>query len=335
MKKAMDKKCYIKSMALISCQKPLCDDWFSEPITFDQAYVRAQEPDNKEFILPSEARRMSKILKRTICTAISSLNQAGIHNPNAIITGTGMGCMENSEKFLFDMTKFGEKCLKPTLFMQSTHNTIGSLIAIVLKCHGYNNTYSHKSISFESALLDAFVQMKLGYIKNALVGSHDEITPFTSLVLKHTHPEYKFLSETSMSSVISTDSEKGVCEIESVEILHKSTPDEIATYLNETKDSILLLGVNGAAVNDNPYKSMIEKLTFTPRLLQFKHIFGENFSCSAAGFYAAAKILERQIIPDFFLWGTCSSKMNNDVPKITMVNSSVDSTWSIIKLKRI
>ena len=49
------------------------------------------------------------------------------------------------------MATFGENCLKPSLFMQSTHNTIGSLIGIVLKCHGYNNTYSHEGISFESA----------------------------------------------------------------------------------------------------------------------------------------------------------------------------------------
>lgn len=90
----------------------------------------------KGLIVPAEARRMSKILKRTVCTAITALNESDIKQPDAIITGTGMGCMENSEKFLIDLSRFGEQCLKPTLFMQSTHNTISSLTAIILKCHG-------------------------------------------------------------------------------------------------------------------------------------------------------------------------------------------------------
>lgn len=80
-------------MALVSCQKPLCDEWMDEPCPFESAYVRAQEPNSKEFIVPSEARRMSRILKRTVCTSLTALNEAGIHDPNAIITGTGMGCM--------------------------------------------------------------------------------------------------------------------------------------------------------------------------------------------------------------------------------------------------
>ena len=117
---------------------------------------------------------MSKILKRTVCTSIDALNKSGIDHPDAIITGTGMGCMENSEKFLIDLSRYGESCLKPTLFMQSTHNTISSLIAIILKCYGYNNTYSHKGISFESALLDAWMQIRSGMIRNALIGAHDE-----------------------------------------------------------------------------------------------------------------------------------------------------------------
>lgn len=186
----MANRCYVNSIAQVSCQKPLSDEWFDSPCIYGDKYVRAQEPDTKGLIVPAEARRMSKILKRTVCTAITALNESDIKQPDAIITGTGMGCMENSEKFLIDLSRFGEQCLKPTLFMQSTHNTISSLIAIILKCHGYNNTYSHKGISFESSLFDAWIQIKSGMIRNALVGAHDEVTPFMDLVMERTHPEY-------------------------------------------------------------------------------------------------------------------------------------------------
>ena len=209
----MANHCYVNSIAQVSCQKPLSDEWFDSPCIYEDKYVRAQEPDTKGLIVPSEARRMSKILKRTVCTAITALNESDIKQPDAIITGTGMGCMENSEKFLIDLSRFGEQCLKPTLFMQSTHNTISSLIAIILKCHGYNNTYSHKGISFESSLFDAWIQIKSGMIRNALVGAHDEVTPFMDLVMERTHPEYSLVSEASVSTIVTnTRSDRNLCE---------------------------------------------------------------------------------------------------------------------------
>lgn len=334
MKEPLDKKCYVRSMALVSCQKPLSDEWMDEPCSFESAYVRAQEPNSKEFIVPSEARRMSRILKRTVCTSLTALNEAGIHDPNAIITGTGMGCMENSEKFLIDMAAFGESCLKPSLFMQSTHNTIGSLIGIVLKCHGYNNTYSHEGISFESALLDGFVQLKLGVIRNALIGSHDENTPFMALMCERIHPEYRVLTETSMSAVITSDSSKAICEVASVRILHNAEVDEVKGILNANEDKLILLGVNGVEINDKPYHELLAELSFKPVCLQYKNIFGDNFSSSAAGFYAAARIIECQTIPPFMLWRG-NDNLSDKISVLTIVNRTEDSTWAIIRLKAV
>lgn len=328
----MSNRCYIKSVALVSCQKPLSDEWFNAPVITDKEYVRAQEPDSREFIVPSEARRMSKILKRTICTSISALNKAGLSEPDAIITGTGTGCMENSEKFLIDLSRYGESCLKPTLFMQSTHNTISSLIAIVLKCHGYNNTYSHKDISFESSLLDGWLQVRGGMARNVLVGSHDEVTPFMSLVLKRTHPEYNIVSETSMASVVSSDADGAICEVAEVTILHRAGVQQVARYL-EDDDNLLLLGTNGLPENDAPYDLLLQYIGEAFETLQYKHIFGENYSASAAALCVAATILEKQEIPAF-LWRGNNLSVKNAIKGVTILNCSEDSTWSIIKLKR-
>jgi 3-oxoacyl-(acyl-carrier-protein) synthase len=68
--------------------------------------------------------------------------------------------------------------------MQSTHNTISSLVAIQTKNHGYNVTYAHKGISFDSALQDAWWQFQLGKIDTALVGGHDEMTETFYHILK-------------------------------------------------------------------------------------------------------------------------------------------------------
>ena len=130
-----------------------------------EVYIRAvvklgsQDPDFKEVISPMEARRMGRLLKRAVWCSSKALQEAGIVMPDAVITATDYGCMENSEAFLQGVLNPQEGAMSPTKFMQSTHNTIGSLIAIRLGCHGYNATYSHTGCSLRSALEDAMMQL--------------------------------------------------------------------------------------------------------------------------------------------------------------------------------
>ncbi len=131
----------------------------------------------REYISPGEARRMGKLLKAATVTSLKALRQAGVECPDAIITATAYGMLETSEKFLLDMLENGEETLSPTLFMQSTHNTLSSAIAIRTKCHGYNVTYSQGKDSLQWALRDARRLIETGKAKTVLVGCHDEATP--------------------------------------------------------------------------------------------------------------------------------------------------------------
>ena len=79
---------------------------------------------------------MGKLMKSSLLASLKALALAGVSQPDAVITGTDLGCMENSEQLLLQMMSEGETLLSPTLFMQSTHNTISSNIAIRLGCHG-------------------------------------------------------------------------------------------------------------------------------------------------------------------------------------------------------
>ena len=331
----MANHCYINSIAQISCQTPLSDEWFHAPILFAEDYVRSQEANAKELISTSQARRMSRILKRAVITALTALEGSGVHKLDAIITGTGMGCMESSEKFLIDLCNYGENCLKPTLFMQSTHNTISSLIAIILKCNGYNNTYSHKGISFESALLDAWIQIKGDLIGNALVGAHDEVTPFMRNIMRATHPEYSVVSETSVYSFLtSSKREKNISELLEVKLFHNPELKYLLQELSLDDNGILILGVNGNPLNDKSYIDLLNLLPAQPFKVQYKNIFGDNFSVSALSFYVAAKILEYQKIPDFLSWNN-QQMYEGEINEITILNQCDNSTWALMKLKRV
>ena len=131
----------------------------------------------RDFVKPLEARRMGKLMKASLLSSLKALKQAGIDCPDAIVTGTSLGCWENTEALLTQIEQEGEVMLSPTNFMQSTHNTIGSNVAIRTHCHGYNVTYTQGGDSLEWALRDARRLLQTGRCKTVLVGCHDETTP--------------------------------------------------------------------------------------------------------------------------------------------------------------
>ncbi|MEQ8304685.1 MAG: beta-ketoacyl synthase chain length factor [Cyclobacteriaceae bacterium] len=163
---------YINGIGSISSQTPLN----MQKISGTGQAIRAIEPDYTDWIEPGKLRRMSRIVTMGVASAMIALRDAAIEKPDAIVTGTGLGCLEDTGTFLRRMLVNIEGGITPTPFIQSTHNTIGSQIAMLLGCHGYNQTYTHQSFSLESALLDAQMLVKENEDLNVLVGSVDEFT---------------------------------------------------------------------------------------------------------------------------------------------------------------
>ena len=165
------------SPATVEGQKSLVEGSKINVLSQVEITSEDQLAEIRDYVKPLEARRMGKIMKSSLLSSLKALREAGIEQPDAIITGTALGCLENSELLLRQMVEEGETMLKPTYFMQSTHNTISSNIAIRLGCHGYNITYTQDQASFDWAIRDAELLLKSGKCKTVLVGCHDESTP--------------------------------------------------------------------------------------------------------------------------------------------------------------
>ena len=127
-----------------------------------------------QLVSGAEGRRMTAQTRVLVATARKAMQNADIPMPDAIICATQWGCMQQSMRFLMDMLETDEQELKPTPFIQSTHNTIASMIAIQTGNHGYNTTYSQGVQSLQHALSDISAQMALGRIRNALILEFDE-----------------------------------------------------------------------------------------------------------------------------------------------------------------
>ena len=308
---------YVLSAKQISMQQPLSEEWMDNPIVYEVPFTRSIDPSFKEYVSPIEARRMGRILKRALATSKEALKAAGCDTVDAIMTGTGFGCIENTEFFLDALSNEGEQLLKPTYFMQSTHNTISSLVAIQTKNYNYNATYAHKGISFESALNDAWLQFRLGKIGSAMVGCHDEMTEtFYSIMKKGgvMGQDDERCGEVAVSVVLSREESalrqaqgpKPLCRLTGLKMLHQPTMndlmDAVTTMLQSAEHSLadvdfILTGISGNHQNDTAYLAETKTLFGDKPLLKYKHLFGENFTASGLGFYVAAQCLNAGKVP--------------------------------------
>jgi 3-oxoacyl-(acyl-carrier-protein) synthase len=336
----MNNEIYILSAAQISAQTPLCEDWMTNPISYSEEYVRAIEPNYKEYFSALEVRRYGRLLKRALLVSRKAMETSGVTNPDAIITGTGLGCIENTEFFLKDLTFSGEELLKPTHFITSTHNTISSLIAIDNKCHGYNSTYAHKGISFECALQDAFMQLRNRQIITALIGGHDEMTPTYFAMLKKTgYLDFSlqgFASETAVATILGTEkTENALCKIEQIETLYSMDVEAVTSVAGKfVKPDYILAGINGQSENDNHYFDICEKMFPNVPLLQYKNIFGESYTAPALGVYAAANCLQKGNIPPRMSIRGKEDDCKSPPEKILFYNNFEEKNHSFIFLSR-
>src|SRR6187431_2199732 len=175
------KKTYINGLGCISAQKTF-DTVFLEEAELNEndAVLLLKTPIYKDFISPVVIRRMAKGVKNGIVASALALQEAKLETVDAIITGTGMGCIEDSEKFLKSILDNDEQFLTPTSFIQSTHNTVGGQIALGLQCKAYNLTYVNGSVSFESALYDAKMMIEEEEASSILVGGIDETADYAT-----------------------------------------------------------------------------------------------------------------------------------------------------------
>lgn len=325
------RKIYVNAATQISLQQPLSDAWMTTPVWCNEPYSRCIDPNFREWLNPLESRRLGKILKRALVTSLKVMRDTGITQPDAIITGTGLGCIEYTELFLDLLCRDGEEMLKPTYFMQSTHNTISSLIAIQQKCHGYNSTYSHRGVSFDSALFDAFIQLRVGDIANALVTANDEMTPVGFKILQRTGyvglPGQVTASEASMAMILSEESEKALCEIVDMKMSF-GQPDTTTWPLHV---DAVLVGLSGSEQNDQAYQAIRQRYASLP-MLRYKHLFGECYSASGLGIYAAAHLLSQGMAPSFM---RCDGKTAAlPLNRLLVVNHSDGDNFSYVLMQR-
>lgn len=282
------------------------------------------EPNYADYVDAKLIRRMSRIIKMGVAAAMQCLRDAELQMPDAIVTGTAYGCLQDTEVFLNRLVEFKEELLTPTAFIQSTHNTVSAQIALMLQCHNYNNTYVHRGFSFESALLDAMMMLNEKEISNALVGAADEIIETSHKILsrfglyKNENASTDTLYKTETKGTIAGEgavfftlntehSAKDLAKLDALTTFYKPADDseikeQIAAFLaGQTLDvediDLIITGKNGDVKNDAVYDALNDTLFAGNQVINYKHLCGEYPTASAYALWLGTSIIKEGKVP--------------------------------------
>ncbi len=344
---------YINGIGVITSQET--GNGIPETITeFRADYLKCLDPDYKPFINPIASRRMSRLIKTGITAARLALADAGTGMPDAILTGTGLGSVEDTEKLL-DEIWGGASVVNPTPFIQSTYNTISSQIAINLKCHNYNSTYVHRAASFESALLDGLMQLGEGMAEEVLAGGIDEMTlthlgiirrlghwkrePVSNLeLLSHGTPGALAGEGAGFFVVGNQPGHNAWCKLEKLEMLFPTGEGSVAGEISGAiaacgitpqEVDLVVMGYNGDAEFDGIYDHVAEELFPGKPIAWFKHISGEYYTASAIGLWMSAAILKHGRVPASVM---AAGAAPGSVRRIVLYNQYRNSQHSLFVL---
>ncbi|MCK9616562.1 MAG: beta-ketoacyl synthase chain length factor [Lentimicrobiaceae bacterium] len=340
-------KAYINGLSAISPYDPN-----GKPFVND--YLKCAEPDYKGFINPALARRMSRMVKMGVAAAKIGLKDAGVDIPDAIITGTGLGCIEDTEKFIASIIANEEKLLPPTSFIQSTHNTVGAQIALELKCHNYNYTYVHRGFSFEWALIDSLMLIAEKEASRVLLGSIDETTlNIYSITHRLGHwrqgnamPGFGSLKPVAGEGAVffmlgNQPEEKNYCSIYAPHIFYKASGTdvincEIENFLTQyslkiSDIDLVILGANGNRITDSGYNVLLDGLFKNIPAAVFKNLCGEYHTASSFAVWLASNILKEQQLPSRML---INSKAPDSVRRILIYNHYRNINHSLLLLEK-
>lgn len=350
------KEIYIYGSGVISIQPISKEDYFfDEILEYSENGIKVIDPGYKEFIPAMQLRRMNKSMRMAVYASKKAIQNAGNPSINAVITGTGEGCLHDSEKFIEALWENEGEMLNPTPFIQSTHNMAAATVALALDCKGYNMTYTNNSGSFESAVLDAMLYLQENPHHNIVLGGLDEVSEqtmefwekagFTKTEKIQIPIDYndKNSSETIAEGagffVVSNEKrENCIGKITAVKTIYENeNPAElISEFLKENNlkaedlDAVIL-GNNGDERYDGTYENVANKLFAQTQQVCFKNILGEFDTVTSLAVDVGLKIFQHQKIPNILNLNRIN---NNSYNKILIYNQRRGKNHGLILLEK-
>jgi len=316
---------FIRATGNISPQKSFGHlPFLEETVEYNGNRLACIEPDYKNYIDAKLIRRMSRIIRMGVAAAMECLQEADVKVPDAIVTGTAYGCLEDTVSFLTKLVEYKEELLTPTAFIQSTHNTIGAQIGLMLQCNNYNNAFVHRGFSFESALLDGMMLLKEKEAANVLVGAIDEITNTSHNILNRmglykqddvsSLDIYKEKSKGTIAGegaafflLANEPSLTDYAKLNALTTFYKpagivAIEKNIQSFLAENAIAqndidLIIIGKNGDASSDEIFDHLQQSIFSNNETINYKNLCGDYPTSTAFALWMAANIVKLGELP--------------------------------------
>lgn len=353
------KPVYISGISALSSQQTFRSRRLPENLLVSQNNrMRCIEPNYSDYLNPVMARRMGRIIKMGIATAIECLKDAGVEMPGAIITGTALGCLGDTEKFLTQVIRDDEQFLTPTHFIQSLQNTVSAQIALHLRCMNHNFTFVHKGFSFESALLDAMMLINEKEADHVLTGGLDEMTDHNHHIYNrlgiwkkeniasdelYRHPTPGTIAGEGAAFFVLNEFPSGndYGALEDVRMIYApQSESQVASVIDtmssskyniRKEDCMILWGFNGDASSDAFLERVKKEAGPGFTNANFKHLCGEYQTSSSFALWMAANILRNQTIPEYL----DADQKNATAPGTIIICNNYGNNFSLIKISAV
>lgn len=313
--------------------------------------MRIKEKDFSKHIPLNTSRRISSLGQWSLYAALSAVCENSNINPDCIITATGMGCVNETDNFLSQLINPENEIYSPTPFIQSTHNSIGGLIAMSLKNNQYNITFSNRNASFENALIDANICNS----QEILIGAFEEISPFSQQAIELHYPINKNINDLftlydkeqngmligegsvfyCMSNICSDNSTSLIDDISIIDsnddkiILDKDIEICLKKLNKNHNYDAIIMGCNGINLYDKWYHYIAKRHFPKVPILKYKHIVGESYTASAMALWFANQLFSNLDLIDYLL----PDKPIHDLKEILIYNY-FNNTHCFISLKK-
>lgn len=347
----MKRLLYIWSSSAISALNSFDNNSFLDEVHAPLGEIgHASLPDYNRYLQVPGLRRMSKVVRMGVCSALHTLRQAHLESPDRIIVGTGVGCIEDTEKFISTIYHNNENLGSPNQFIQSTHNNVASQIALLLGCDSYNFTYAHRGFSFESTLFDAFLEVERSTQPlHLLVGGVDEITDIYMDVwrmlerarkMKYVEmdgvdvPVMNRFGEGACFFLLSDEKRDARVAIRDVDMIYKPTSaDEVKWKMQEfisrqqlTMEDIdlLVVGYPGGTDPAGIWKDIVGTYVDSIPIVRYKEGCGEYKTSSSYGLWLTYEMLLKQKIK--------SDWTQNTLPHKKLTNALILSDYNYSNL---
>jgi 3-oxoacyl-[acyl-carrier-protein] synthase II len=134
------------------------------------------------FVPRASLRRIDRFSQMALLAANLAIEDSAAPLPEdtsrvGLIFGSAYGPALTSFRFLDGIIDYGDKCGSPTLFTNSVHNSLASLVSMSLRIFGPSNTMTCFHQTAKTIFQTAELWLENGVVDSVLIGLGDEYCP--------------------------------------------------------------------------------------------------------------------------------------------------------------